>query len=85
MRIIDVQPDRYFAFQPTNPVFRFFMPRLSFSFEPTTIGFTFRAIIDLHGIGPLETRLNKREFDAVEEHMREEGQNLKRLLEDRVC
>jgi hypothetical protein len=84
VRITEVQPDRYFAFQPTNPIFRFFLPRLSFGFEPTPAGFSFRAIIDLHAIGPLGMRLNRREFDAVEQHMREEGLNLKRLLEEPI-
>ena len=32
-------------------------------------------------IGPLAKRLNQKEFDAVRQHMRDEGQNLKRLLE----
>lgn len=81
VQITEVQPHRYFAFQPTNPLFRFFLPKLSFGFEPAGTGFTFRAVIDLHGIGPLGTRLNRREFDAVERHMAEEGENLKRLLE----
>jgi hypothetical protein len=83
VRITQVQPGRSFAFQPTNPIFRFFLPNLSFAFEPGPGGFTFRAVIDLHGIGPLGTRLNRREFDAVDRHMAEEGINLKRLLEDR--
>lgn len=81
VRITDVQKDRYFAFQPTNPVFRFFLPHLSFGFEPDADGHVFRAIIDLHGIGLLGTRLNKREFDAVQAHMAEEGRNLKAILE----
>jgi hypothetical protein len=31
--------------------------------------------------GPVGAWLNRREFDAVRRHMREEGQNVKRLLE----
>jgi hypothetical protein len=80
-RITEVIPNRYFAFAMTNPVFRFFLPHLSFGFEPNEAGFVFRAELRLHGIGPLGRRLNKREFDAVEVHMAEEGRNLKALLE----
>lgn len=79
--ITKVRPARYFEFQPTNRVFRFFMPRLSFAFEPDGAGHRFRAEIDLHGIGPIGARLNRREFDAVSLHMSEEGRNLKALLE----
>lgn len=80
-RITEVQPGRYFAFTMVNPVFRFFLPHLSFGFEPDGAGMTFRAELRLHGIGPLGRRLNRREFDAVEAHMAEEGANLKALLE----
>lgn len=80
-RITDVTPGHYFAFTMVNPVFRFFLPHLSFGFEPEGSGFRFKAEIRLHGIGPLGRKLNRKEFDAVERHMSEEGQNLKRLLE----
>ena len=79
--ITEVEQDRCFAFVPKNPVFRFFLPRLWFAFEPRGGGCTFRAGIRLHGIGPFGRRLNRREFDAVEAHMAEEGRNLKALLE----
>lgn len=80
-RVTAVEPNRYFAFTMVNPLFRFFLPQLSFGFEPSWTGFTFSAEIRLHGIGPLGRRLNRREFAAVEQHMAEEGQNLKALLE----
>ena len=80
-RITEVIPDRYFAFTMVNPIFRFFLPHLSFGFEPDGAGMIFRAELRLHGIGPLGRRLNKHEFDAVETHMAEEGRNLKALLE----
>jgi hypothetical protein len=80
-RITEVVPNRYFAFTMVNPIFRFFLPHLSFGFEPDGQGFVFKAELRLHGIGPLGRRLNKREFDAVETHMAEEGRNLKAILE----
>jgi hypothetical protein len=81
-RITQVRPGRYFAFAMVNPVFRFFLPHLSFGFEPAEGGMIFRAELRLHGIGPLGRRLNKKEFDAVERHMAEEGSNLKAILEN---
>ncbi|HEY9013004.1 MAG TPA: SRPBCC family protein [Devosia sp.] len=81
VRITQVVPDRYFAFTMVNPLMRFFLPRLSFGFEPRNGGCLFRAELHLHGIGPIGRRLNKREFDVVDVHMVEEGRNLKRLLE----
>jgi hypothetical protein len=81
VRITKVTPDRYFAFEMTNPIFRFFLPHLSFGFEPDGDGTLFRAELRLHGIGPLGRRINRKEFDAVDRHMAEEGQNLKALLE----
>jgi hypothetical protein len=81
VRITEVVPNRYFAFTMTNPLFRFFLPHLSFSFEPTAAGFRFGGLLKLKAIGPMGRRLNKKEFDAVEVHMAEEGKNLKKLLE----
>src|SRR5690606_33407055 len=78
-RITKVVPDRYFAFTMVNPVFRFFLPHLSFGFEPDGQGHAFTAQLRLHGIGPLGRQLNKREFDAVDVHMAEEGRNLKAI------
>lgn len=80
-RITEVRPDRYFAFTMVNPLFRFFLPHLSFGFVPDPAGMVFEAQLQLHGIGPLGRRLNRKEFDAVEQHMAEEGRNLKALLE----
>ena len=80
-RITEVVPDRYFGFTMVNPLFRFFLPHLSFGFIPSAAGFVFRAELRLHGIGPLGRRLNRREFEAVEVHMAEEGRNLKAILE----
>lgn len=81
VRITEVVPGRYFAFTLVNPLMRFFLPLLSFGFEPHGTGCIFRAELRLHGIGPLGRRLNRREFDAVDTHISEEGRNLKRLLE----
>ena len=81
VRITEVVPGRFFAFAPTGWLMRAFLPRMSFAFHPDPGGFVFEAEVWLRGIGPLGRRLNRREFDAVERHMAEEGRNLKRLLE----
>jgi hypothetical protein len=80
-RITAVEPSRYFAFTPVNPVMWLFLPRLSFAFEPERGGFVFRAELRMRGIGPMGRKLNRKEFEAVEVHMAEEGANLKALLE----
>ncbi len=80
-RITEAELNRGFAFTMVNPLFRLFLPHLSFTFVPIATGFRFRGTIRLRGIGPLGERLNAREFDAVERHMAEEGTNLKALLE----
>jgi hypothetical protein len=81
VRITDLVPDRFFAFEPVGRLTRAFLPRMSFAFHPDAGGFVFEAEVHLRGVGPLGRRLNRREFDAVERHMDEEGRNLKALLE----
>jgi hypothetical protein len=79
-----VEPGRLIEFTPTFWLMRLFLPRLVFraeSQQPTV--FRFVAEIFLR-VGPLGARLNKREFDAVREHMRIEGVNFKRHAEQRA-
>jgi hypothetical protein len=67
-------------FAPTSRLFRIFLPRISFLIRQVPGGFTITQDIQLR-IGPLAAKLNRRELDAVRVHMREEGENLKFLLE----
>jgi hypothetical protein len=76
-----LEPPSLIEFAPTSRLFRMFLPRISFHMKPTDGGFTVTQDIQLR-IGPLAARLNRREFEAVRSHMRQEGQNLKRLLEN---
>ena len=70
-------------FAPTFWLMRLFLPRLVFRLENIAKDrYRFIAEIFLR-VGPLGARLNKREFDAVREHMRVEGLNLKRFVENR--
>jgi hypothetical protein len=75
-----VEPDRRLEFTFTNRLLSLIVPRLSFHLEPEDGGTKFEADIVIR-TGPLGAWLNRREFDAVRQHMREEGENLKKLLE----
>lgn len=71
-------------FAPTFWLMRLLLPRLVFRLEQVAAHhYRFIAEIFLR-VGPLGARLNKREFDAVREHMRVEGINLKRFVEKRA-
>ena len=75
-----VEPGRYVAMAPTNRLMRLVLPRLSFLMEPLGEGCRLTAEIVLR-TGPVGAWLNRRELDAVRRHMREEGENLKKLVE----
>jgi hypothetical protein len=75
-----VVPDRYMEFAPTSRPLRILLPRLLFRVEPEGEGVRLDAEIHIR-TGPIGAWLNRKEFDAVREHMAEEGRNLKALLE----
>lgn len=76
-----IEPNGHIEYAPTFWLMRLFLPRLVFRAEIAGPGsFRFVAEIFLR-VGPLGARLNKREFDAVREHMRIEGVNFKRYAE----
>jgi len=79
-----IDPPSHIEFAPTFWLMRLFLPRLLFRIAPA--GPTVcRVVAEIHlRIGPLAARLNRREFDAVREHMRLEGVNLKRIVENHV-
>jgi hypothetical protein len=76
-----IEPGSLIEFAPTSRIFRLLLPRISFRITPAGGGLTVTQDIQLR-IGPLAAWLNRREFDAVRRHMREEGENLRRMLED---
>lgn len=76
-----VEPGSHIEFAPVFWPMRLLLPRLVFRAEPVAPDrFRFVAEIFLR-VGPLGARLNRREFDAVREHMRIEGLNFKRFAE----
>ena len=80
MRFTRVEPGKHLEFAPDSRLIRFFLRRVVFSIEP--LGDGCRLTQSLHiRIGPIGYWLNRRGFAAVEKHMREEGQNMKSMLE----
>lgn len=75
-----VEPGSLIEFAPTSRLFRWFLPRISFHIRPAAGGLTVTQELQLR-VGPLAARLNRREFDAVRGHMREEGENLGEFLQ----
>lgn len=77
-----VEAPSHLEFAPTSWLMRLFLPRLLFRIEKTTPNGG-RVVAEIHlRVGPLAARFNKREFDAVREHMRLEGLNLKSIVEN---
>lgn len=80
-RMNRIVEDRLVEFQPQNALFRLFLRSVSFAMEPEGAGGCRLTQTITLRIGPLGRWLNRRDFAAVERHMREEGWNLKALLE----
>jgi hypothetical protein len=80
VQFTEVVPDRYIEFTPTSRLVRLFMPCISFSIDPSGDGCDFTQRIKIR-IGPIGARLNRHKFDVVKTHMKEEGENLKTILE----
>lgn len=80
MRFTRVEPARHLEFAPASRLIRFFLKRVVFSIEPAGAGCRLTQTLHIR-IGPIGYWLNCRGFAAVEKHMREEGQNMKAMLE----
>ena len=80
VRFIDVVPDRALAFEPTSRLLRLILPRIGFTIEPRPDGCDLVASLHIR-TGPVGAWLNRRELMAVRQHMKEEGENLKRIVE----
>jgi len=75
-----VIPAQHIEFAPTFWLMKLFLPRMVFRVEQEPDGCRFVAEIHLR-MGPLAQRANKKELEAVREHMRVEGVNIKRIVE----
>ncbi len=78
-----VVPGQHIEFAPTFWLMKLFLPRFIFRIEQEPGACRFIAEIHLR-IGPLAAKLNKKELDAVREHMSVEGENIKRILEQQA-
>jgi hypothetical protein len=77
-----IEADRHIEFTFTNRLLRLILPSIRFMYEPEGEGVRFTQEIRIR-TGPVGAWLNRREFDAVRLHMKEEGENLKAFLESR--
>jgi hypothetical protein len=75
-----VRTDRCLEFTFTNRLLRLILPSIRFQMEPEGENVRLTQEIRIR-TGPVGAWLNRREFAAVRQHMKEEGENLKRLLE----
>ena len=81
VRYTKVEPNLYIEFVPTWWLYRLLLPRMSFAMEQQGDKVTLlRAQVHAR-VGPLGARLNRKEFDAVRQHMKEAGENLKKWAE----
>lgn len=82
MRYTAVKPGRLIEFVPDSALIRFFLRYVRFEIVSGDEGCRFTQSIRIR-IGPVGRWLNRRGFEAVEKHMREEGANLRAMMETR--
>ena len=79
LRCTKVETNRRIEYRPLFP-WSIFFPKGSFTITPKGESCIFTATASLR-IGPLFLILAKKNLEAVRKHMKEEGENLKRILE----
>lgn len=80
-KFTQIIPNRYIEFKMTHWFYRWFIPKMTFIFDEKDEGCLFTAQVFLRGIGPLGKWAHRKEFAAVRQHMKEEGINLKQIIE----
>ena len=81
VKYVTVESNRHIQLKPTSRMMGFFLPFITFTIDPAKDGCVFTQQIKIR-TGPIGKRLNRVEFAAVHEHMKEEGENLKLLMEN---
>lgn len=76
-----VIPGRYIEFVPVNRLMRIFLRKMTFRIEPDSSQCIFTAKVILKWVGPIAKKLNEKKFELIRRHMKEEGENLKTMLE----
>jgi len=77
----NIIPNRYIEFVPANRIMRIFLHRMTFRIEPGEGYCTLTAQVVLKWVGPIARKLNENQFEQIRKHMKEEGENLKMILE----
>jgi len=75
-----VIPNRLIEYKPSFPLSVFF-PKNQFIIEPVDEGGCIFTATSILRMGPLGKRLSRRQVEGVKSHMKEEGENLKAILE----
>lgn len=78
-KITGIKKNKGFKFRILFPA-SIFIPKGEFAIEPTTMGSRFTAIL-YYRFGKFLSLFAKREKEIIEKHQKEEGLNLKKLLE----
>jgi hypothetical protein len=85
-RISKIVPDREIEYVPLSRLLRIFFHKNRFEIQPSGDGCIFTAEVHLR-IGRIAKAIAKRKLEvglsSVRKHMKEEGENLKRILEER--
>ncbi|MCW4032845.1 MAG: hypothetical protein NWF08_05580 [Candidatus Bathyarchaeota archaeon] len=78
-----ILPNKEVEFKVTNPIWRIFYPKGLMTIEQKGDHCIFTAI-NYFRLGPLSSKSKflKNRFKAVKKHMKEEGENLKKILEN---
>ena len=83
-RIVKVVPNREIEFSPASRILRFYFPKNTFSIEPKGDTCIFTATGHMN-VGWIAANLFKKQYErgieSARKHMKEEGENLKRILE----
>ena len=73
-------PNRLYRFKTVGAL-RLLLAGGSFEIEPSENGSVFTATLDFH-MGKLISKLAKKKVEKISQHMIEEGENLKKILEN---
>ncbi len=78
--LTSVIPEKYIEFRPTNFLLRLFLPKMTFIITDYGDQCEFTGQVFIRGFGPLAKKLHSRQFQAIQQHMKDEGENLDKLI-----
>jgi hypothetical protein len=80
-KCINIEPNRKIEFKNLLPV-SLICPKGSFKFEPKGGNCIFTATLSFR-MGNMLSKLAKKKVEALKNHMKEEGENLKKIIENK--